>query len=94
MKQKNRSFLRMGGLVLVLVLALTALVTMAGASVAPAPDQSPIINAPQAAIANPATMCAVATGSVSCDLYAETGTLDSRNNSNKNFHDRMSVSST
>ena len=63
----------MGGLVLVLVLALTALVTMAGASVTAVPDQAPL-NAPQAAIDNPAA-CTVAAGSVACDLYATTGTL-------------------
>lgn len=73
MKQINRSFLRMGSLILVLVLALMAVVTMAGASVTAVPDQAPL-NAPQAAIANPAT-CTVAAGSVACDLYATTGTL-------------------
>ena len=63
----------MGGLILVLILALTALVTMAGASVTAVPDQAPLY-APQAAIDNPAT-CTVALGSVTCDLYATTGTL-------------------
>ena len=63
----------MGGLILVLILALTALVTMAGASVTAVPDQAPLY-APQAAIDNPAA-CTVALGSVSCDLYATTGTL-------------------
>jgi FtsP/CotA-like multicopper oxidase with cupredoxin domain len=73
MKQKNRSFLRMGVLVLVLVLALTALVTLVGASVMAVPDQA-VLNAPQAAIDNPAA-CTVTVGSVTCDLYAITGTL-------------------
>ena len=73
MKNKKRSFSRMGGLILVLVLALTALVPMAGASVTAVPEQAPL-NAPLAAIANPAA-CIVAVGSVTCDLYATTGTL-------------------
>ena len=73
MKNNKRSFLRMGGLTLVLVFALTALVTIAGASVLAVPDQAPH-NAPLAAIDNPAA-CTVAAGSVTCDLYATTGTL-------------------
>ena len=70
----KRSFIRMGGLVLVLVLILTAMVTMAGASFTAAPAQAPL-NAPQAAIANPAACDDTTPGFLYCDLYATTGTL-------------------
>ena len=69
MINNKRSFIKMGGLVLVLVIAMTVLVSMAGAAFTAAPAQAPL-NAPQAVIDNPAT-CTVTAGSVACDLYAE-----------------------
>ena len=69
MNHNKKSFLKMGSLVLVLVLTLTALVTTAGASRTAMPEQSSL-NAPQAAIDNTIDC------SAGCDLYATTGTLD------------------
>ena len=70
MINNKRSFIRMGGLVLVLVIAMTVLVSMAGAAFTTAPRQAPL-NAPQAAIDNPVTC----TAADPCDLYATTGML-------------------
>ena len=39
MKKRNRSFLKMGGIVLVLLVALSVLAAMAAASVAPIPPR-------------------------------------------------------
>ncbi len=76
MKQKNRSFLRMGSLFLVLLFAVTALVTMAAASVAAVPDQAPL-NAPLAATL-PADSCTYdgLTNTRTCELWAVAGTVD------------------
>jgi FtsP/CotA-like multicopper oxidase with cupredoxin domain len=78
MKQTKRSYLRMGGLVLVLLLSMSALVTMAGASPTAAPARAPLY-APLAAIDNEATSCAATTSpdpvGISCQLYATTGMI-------------------
>ena len=64
----KRSFIKMGGLAMVLVLTLTVLVSMAGATFMTAPAQAPL-NAPQAATL-PATPCTAAGTVVTCNLWA------------------------
>ena len=74
MINNKHSLIRISGLILVLVLTLTTLVGIAGASRTASSSQAPL-SAPQAAIDNAASCDDSTPGILDCVLYATTGSL-------------------
>ena len=74
MNRQNRSFRKMSGVVLLLLISLSAMVTMVSASATAVPVQAPL-KAPLAATLPLSTCTFDGVNTRTCDLWATTGTL-------------------